>query len=290
MMEITGSDGASSRRSRRCSCRRPAFPASPPTTPMRCAAPCRRSAFMDMHARHAQRSGDEHARRLRRRDRQRSGRSADPKVKGFIGSSQDLTAPLFGAAPAWARCRMRWSAIPAGDVLEAMKLFAATIREAEIAGGARRLYRRGDHRLAALRPLVLRGERTARPGQDLRHQARHPWRPFRRRPRLREIGGDGRHWLGVSGEYNIVEQILGQRAFQLDPNNILVDKVRRILFGKGVSVASIIHARRALDEAGYQGGADRRLVGLRSAEMPGHGGGARRRSTWSAPGASCRRL
>ena len=60
------------------------------------------------------------------------------------------------------------------------------------------------------------------------------------------------HWLGVHGEYNIVEQVLGGRAFQLDPNNILVDKVRRILFGKGVSVASVIHVRRALDKAGYK--------------------------------------
>src|SRR4029079_15438402 len=31
----------------------------------------------------------------------------------------------------------------------------------------------------------------------------------------------------------------------------LVDKVRRILFGKGVSTASISHARLALDRAGY---------------------------------------
>ena len=45
---------------------------------------------------------------------------------------------------------------------------------------------------------------------------------------------------------------MGGRAFQLDPNNILVDKVRRILFGKGVSVAAVIHARRALDSAGYK--------------------------------------
>ena len=66
------------------------------------------------------------------------------------------------------------------------------------------------------------------------------------------------HWLGVSGEYNIVEQVLGGRAFQLDPGNILVDKVRRILFGKGVSVASIIHARLALDEAGFK---DAQIVG-----------------------------
>jgi nicotinate phosphoribosyltransferase len=65
-------------------------------------------------------------------------------------------------------------------------------------------------------------------------------------------------WLKVSGEYNIVEQVLGGRALQLDPNNILVDKVRRILFGKGVSVASAIHARLALDSAGYK---DAQIVG-----------------------------
>jgi nicotinate phosphoribosyltransferase len=59
-------------------------------------------------------------------------------------------------------------------------------------------------------------------------------------------------WLNVRGEYSIVEKVLGGRAFQMDPNNILVDKVRRILFGKGVSVASIIHARMALDKAGYK--------------------------------------
>ena len=59
-------------------------------------------------------------------------------------------------------------------------------------------------------------------------------------------------WLNVMGEYSIVEQVLGGRAFQMDPSNILVDKVRRILFGKGVSVASIIYARQALDKAGYE--------------------------------------
>jgi nicotinate phosphoribosyltransferase len=78
-------------------------------------------------------------------------------------------------------------------------------------------------------------------------------------------------WLGVHGEYNIVEQVLGGRAFQLDPNNILVDKVRRILFGKGVSAAAIIHVRRALDAAGYSQGHHRRLFRIRPAEVPDHG-------------------
>ena len=82
------------------------------------------------------------------------------------------------------------------------------------------------------------------------------------------------HWLGVHGEYNIVEQVLGGRAFQLDPNNILVDKVRRILFGKGVSVASIIHVRRALDQAGYPQATIVGVVRIRPAEVPDHGRGA----------------
>ena len=73
-------------------------------------------------------------------------------------------------------------------------------------------------------------------------------------PRASTTRNRSRRWATgwVShGEYNIVEQVLGGRAFQLDPNNILVDKVRRILFGKGVSAATIIHVRRALDQAGY---------------------------------------
>ena len=94
------------------------------------------------------------------------------------------------------------------------------------------------------------------------------------------------HWLKVSGEYNIVEQVLGGRAFQLDPGNILVDKVRRILFGKGVSVAAVIHARLALDNAGYP----MRILSAhpasirrnaRSWGLPG------RRSTWWGPALSC---
>ena len=57
--------------------------------------------------------------------------------------------------------------------------------------------------------------------------------------------------MGVAGEYTIAEQVLGLRAFQLDTGNILVDQVRRILFGAGVSVAALIHTRRALDDAGF---------------------------------------
>ena len=160
-----------------------------------------------------------------------------------------------------------------GDVLKALKLFARTIPEAqtlvalvdytgeEITDSlrcARWFYEGGEARRKGKTFGVRLDTHGGRFAEGLDYEKS-----------VETVGG----WLGVSGEYNIVEQMLGGRAFQLDPNNILVDKVRRILFGKGVSVASIIHARLALDEAGFQGRADRRLVGLRSAEMPGHGGG-----------------
>ena len=93
-------------------------------------------------------------------------------------------------------------------------------------------------------------------------------------------------WLEVEGEYNIVERVLGHRAFQLDPGNILVDKVRRILFGKGVSAASVIHSRNALTkpvstttQIVASSGFDAQKCQIM--------GAAARRSTWSAPACSC---
>ena len=139
-----------------------------------------------------------------------------------------------------------------GSVLEALKLFAATVTEAkslvalvdytgeEVSDSlrcARWFYdeaKLGDQGKSFGVRLDTHGGRFAE-GLDYE----------------KSVDAVG-HWLGVHGEYNIVERVLGGRAFQLDPNNILVDKVRRILFGKGVSVASVIHVRQALDRAGYK--------------------------------------
>jgi nicotinate phosphoribosyltransferase len=207
--------------------------------------------FLDMHARHGTGAdmnllgaygasiGSEAARRV------------NPKVKGFVGSSQDMTAPFFGTAKGKGTMPHSLVGYTGGDVLKALKLFAETISEATILTAlvdytghevsdalrcadwfynAQKL--QSKSKLFGIR-LDTHGGRFAE-GLDYEKSV--------------EIVGV---WLGVTGEYNIVEKVLGQRAFQLDPNNILVDKVRRILFGKGVSVASIIHVRRALDKAGF---------------------------------------
>lgn len=210
------------------------------------------AGFLDMHGRHG--SGPEMnlLAAFGASVGSRAARMADPAVKGFIGSSQDLTAPLYGAPRGTGTMPHSLIGYAGGEVLEALKLFAKFVPEAEI--------------------LVALVDYAGREVSDSISCAR--W--FYEQARLQEQGKrfgvridthGGRfaegldyeksvetvgRWLGVDGEYNIVEHVVGQRAFQLDPGNILIDKVRRILFGKGVSVAAVIHVREALDAAGFK--------------------------------------
>jgi nicotinate phosphoribosyltransferase len=210
------------------------------------------SSFMDMHARHA--SGAEmnilaaYGAMVGSMAARRSNRNA----KGFVGSSQDLTAPFFGASGGMGTMPHALVGYTKGDVLTALKLFARTIPEAkslialvdytghEVTDSLRcadwfyneaKLHREG--KTFGVR-LDTHGGRFAE-GLDYEES-------------VNVVG----HWLGVAGEYTIVETVLGGRAFQLDPNNILIDKVRRILFGKGVSAAAAIHMRQSLDRAGFK--------------------------------------
>ena len=216
------------------------------------------AGFMDMHARHASGAEMNILAAYGAAVGSLAAKKADPAVKGFIGSSQDLTAPFFDSPGGMGTMPHALVGYTGGDVLKAVKLFAEAIPEAktlialvdymgeEVTDAVRcarwfyeeaRLHDKG--KIFGIR-LDTHGGRFAE-GLDYEKSV--------------DIVG---HWLGVHGEYNIVEQVLGGRAFQLDPNNILVDKVRRILFGKGVSVASAIHVRRALDQAGFK---DTMIVG-----------------------------
>ncbi len=44
---------------------------------------------------------------------------------------------------------------------------------------------------------------------------------------------------------------MGEEAFDADTLNVVKDRVRRVLFGTGVSLASVIRLRQRLDAAGY---------------------------------------
>ncbi len=210
------------------------------------------AAFMDMHARHGSGAEMNILAAYGAAVGSAAAKKADPAVKGFVGSSQDLTAPFFGAASGMGTMPHALVGYTDGDVLKAMELFAKTLPE------ARALTALVDYTGQEITDSI----RCARWFYDvakLQEQGKsfgvrldtHGGRFAEGLDYERSVDTVGQ-WLGVHGEYNIVEQVLGGRAFQLDPNNILVDKVRRILFGKGVSAAAIIHVRRALDQAGYK--------------------------------------
>ncbi len=210
------------------------------------------AGFMDMHARHGSGAEMNVLAAYGASVGSDAAKRADAKVKGFVGSSQDLTAPLFGASEGLGTMPHALVGYTGGDVLEALKLFAKTLP------GARTLVAlvdyTGEEISDSLKCAHWFYDEARLQDQGKTFGVRldiHGGRFAQGLDYERSVDVVG-HWLGVSGEYNIVEQVLGQRAVQLDPNNILVDKVRRILFGKGVSVASVIHVRRALDAAGYK--------------------------------------
>jgi len=209
------------------------------------------AAFLDMHARHATGPEMNLLAAYGASVGSDAAKAQQSDTRGFIGSSQDITAPFYGARAGSGTMPHALIGYTNGDVLEATKLFATVNIDAtmitslvdyngrEVEDSVRcarwfydeaKLDQQG--RSFSVR-LDTHGGRFAE-GLDYEKSV--------------ETVGE---WLGVEGEYNIVERVLGVRAFQLDAANILIDQVRRILFGKGVSAANIIHVRRALDDAGY---------------------------------------
>lgn len=210
------------------------------------------AGFMDMHARHGSGAEMNILAAYGAMVGSDAAKKADATVKGFIGSSQDLTAPFFGTPNGMGTMPHALVGYADGDVLAALKMFAETLP------GAKSLIALVDYTGEEIKDSL----RCAKWFYD---EAKLSEKGKTFGVRLDTHGGrfaEGLdyeksvevvgQWLKVMGEYSIVEKVLGGRAFQMDPNNILVDKVRRILFGKGVSVASIIHARLALDKAGYK--------------------------------------
>ncbi len=209
------------------------------------------SAFMDMHARHG--SGPEMnlLAAYGAAVGSNAAQAEETSIIGFTGSSQDLTAPLFGAERGMGTMPHALIGFTGGDVVKATKLFVEALPDNPVAFAlvdyngqeitdslacAKWFYDEAElhkqNKTFGVR-LDTHGGRFAE-GLDYERS-------------VKTVGD----WMGVSGEYTIVENVLGLRAFQLDASNILVDRVRRILFGAGVSVAAVIHTRVALDQAGY---------------------------------------
>ncbi len=210
------------------------------------------AAFMDMHARHGSGADMNIIAAYGAMVGSEAAKRDNAAIKGFVGSSQDLTAPFFGSATGMGTMPHALVGYANGDVLEACKLFVKSIPEAKSIIALTDY--KGEEVTDSLRCAEWFFKEAKLDKQGKTFGVRldtHGGRFAEGLDYEKSVEVVGQ-WLKVPGEYNIVEQVLGGRAFQLDPSNILVDKVRRILFGKGVSVANTIHARQQLDNAGYK--------------------------------------
>ena len=209
----------------------------------------RKVAFIDMHARHS--PGDDFSVLVS------YGASVGSRVAklngatGFIGCSQDLTAPFYGqdaglgtmphgligyAGSTLRAAQMYVDTHPEDNLTVLIDFFGTEYTDAlevcqwwynehlpEDASGARTLSLRLD----------THGERHA---EGLNYESSV------------EIVSD---WLHVPNEYEAVRYVMGEEAFDADSLNITKDRVRRVLFGTGVSVASVIRLRQMLDAHGF---------------------------------------
>jgi nicotinate phosphoribosyltransferase len=216
------------------------------------------AAFMDMHARHGSGADMNILAAYGAMVGSEAAKRDNSAIKGFVGSSQDLTAPFFGSGGGMGTMPHALVGYADGDVLKAMKQFVKALPDVKSLVAL--VDYKGEEITDALRCAKWFYDEAKLDKEGKSFGVRldtHGGRFAEGLDYEKSVDVVG-HWLKVSGEYNIVEHVVGGRAFQLDPGNILVDKVRRILFGKGVSVANIIHMRQSLDKAGYKSA---RIVG-----------------------------
>jgi nicotinate phosphoribosyltransferase len=208
-----------------------------------------KTAFLDMHARHA--AGDEMT------ELAAYGASVGSRVAklngalGFVGTSQDINAHFYGqdrglgtmphgligyAGSTLRAAQMYVETHPAENLTVLVDFYAREFGDAlEV---CRWWY--GEYTKVAAnaaRTLSFRidthGDRFA---EGLNYE------------RSVDIVCD---WLHVVNEYEVVRMVMGEEAFDADTLNIMKDRVRRVLFGTGVSAAAVIHMRQRLDGAGF---------------------------------------
>ncbi len=210
------------------------------------------ASFLDMHARHASGAEMNLLAAYGAAIGSDAARAEDKNVKGFVGSSQDLTAPLFGAENGMGTMPHALIGYTDGDVVAATKLFIKELPE--VPAVISLVDYEGRETTDALKcaDWFFNEARLQDKGKTFGVRLDTHGGRFSQGLNFEksiEIVGN---FLRVEGEYNIVERILGPGAVHLDAGNLLVDRVRRILFGAGVSAAAIIHMRQVLNNEGFK--------------------------------------
>jgi nicotinate phosphoribosyltransferase len=206
-------------------------------------------AFIDMHARHS--PGDDLSLLAAYGASIGSRMAKLGGATGFIGSSQDLTAHFYGQEKGVGT--MPHAIVGyAGSTLRAAQMYVETHPKENLTvlidyygheySDSLEVCRWWYHEMLpkdenGARQLALRidthGERYAE-GLDYEKST--------------EIVVN---WLHVPNEYEAVRYVMGEEAFDADSLNIVKDRVRKVLFGTGVSVAAVIQLRQALDSNGF---------------------------------------
>jgi len=208
-----------------------------------------KTAFLDMHARHA--SGDDMSMLVA------YGASVGTRMAklngaiGFVGSSQDLTAPFYGHSAGVGT--MPHSLIGyAGSTLRAAQMYVETHPRDNLTVLVDYYGKEYTDALEVCRwwfkehlPSLPAADRTLSLRLDT-HGDR-----FAEGLTYDDSVDILTNWLHVLNEYEAVRNVMGEEAFDADTLNIVKDRVRRVLFGTGVSLAAVIKLRQTLDQAGF---------------------------------------
>ena len=209
-----------------------------------------KASFIDMHARHA--SGDDMTQLAAYGASVGSRMAKLAGAIGFVGSSQDLTARYYGMDRGVGT--MPHALIGyAGSTLRAAQMFVETHPDENLTVLIDYYGREYTDALAVCEWWFgdyVRGDpRNAKKTLSLRVDTHGD--------RFAEgLSYDSSveivcKWLHVENEYEAVRSVMGEEAFDADTLNVVKDRVRRVLFGTGVSVAAIIQMRQRLDAAGF---------------------------------------
>jgi nicotinate phosphoribosyltransferase len=208
-----------------------------------------KTLFIDMHARHA--SGDDFTQLAAYGAAVGSRMAKLHDASGFIGTSQDLTAHYYGMDRGLGTMPHALVGY-AGSTLRAAQMFVETHPKDNLTVLIDYYGREFTDALEVCRwwfnevlPRDTTGTRTLSLRLDT-HGDR-----FAEGLTYESSVEIVANWLHVLNEYEAVRMVMGEEAFDADTLNVVKDRVRRVLFGTGVSLAAAIQLRQKLDAAGF---------------------------------------
>jgi nicotinate phosphoribosyltransferase len=208
-----------------------------------------KTLFIDMHARHA--SGDDFTQLAAYGASVGSRMAKLHGASGFIGTSQDLTAHYYGMDRGLGTMPHALVGY-AGSTLRAAQMFVEAHPKDNLTVLVDYYGREFTDALEVCRwwfndvlPRDPNGARTLSLRLDTHGDRFAEGLTYERSVDVVTS------WLHVLNEYEAVRMVMGEEAFDADTLNVVKDRVRRVLFGTGVTLAAVIQLRQKLDAAGF---------------------------------------